>query len=114
METYYECPKVNLIKETILNDHIDILCMQETEMNCNIDHSILSFPGFYIETEKNSCNSRTAIYISNNLQYLTREELEGEDLCSIAHRFPYQCYRGMLTLGIYLIAQKVIQVPFIG
>ena len=45
---------VNLIKETILPEKIDILCMQETEINKNLDHNLLSFPGFTIETENNT------------------------------------------------------------
>ena len=33
--------KKNLIKETILNEKINILCMQETEINKNLDHNLL-------------------------------------------------------------------------
>ena len=42
--------KKNLIKETILNEKINLLCMQETELNQNLDHNLLLFPGFSIET----------------------------------------------------------------
>ena len=53
--------------------------MQETEINANLDHNLLSFPGYNIETENNSINSRTAIYISSKIYYQRRKELEGED-----------------------------------
>ena len=53
--------------------------MQETQINLNIDHNLLSFPGYTIETETNTSTSRTAIYIRNNIQYLRRRELEGQD-----------------------------------
>ena len=38
--------KKNLVKELITHEQIDILCMQETQINYNIDHSLLSFPGY--------------------------------------------------------------------
>ena len=71
--------KKNLVKELIIRDQIDVLCMQETQINLNIDHNLLSFPGYTIETETNTSTSRTAIYIRNNIQYLRRRELDGQD-----------------------------------
>ena len=43
--------KKYLIKETILNDQIDVLFMQETEIKSNLNHQLLSFPGYNIEAE---------------------------------------------------------------
>ena len=37
--------KKNLVKELIKHEQIDVLCMQETQINFNIDHNLLSFPG---------------------------------------------------------------------
>ena len=54
--------------------------MQETQIKLNIDHNPLSFPGYTIETEKNTSTARAAIYISNSIQYLRRSELEEQDL----------------------------------
>ena len=62
--------KKNLIKETILHEKIDILSMQETEINFNLGHSLLSFPEYSIEVENNSLN--VAFYISNEVNYATR------------------------------------------
>ena len=45
--------KKDLIKELITCEKIDILCMQETEVNKNIDTFVLSFNGYEIELEKN-------------------------------------------------------------
>ena len=33
--------KKNMVKETILSKNIDILCMQESEINVNLDHNVL-------------------------------------------------------------------------
>ena len=71
--------KKNLVKELITHEQIDILCMQETQINFNIDHSLLSFPGYIIETEKNSLTSRTGMYINNKVMYTRRQDLEGQD-----------------------------------
>ena len=69
--------KKNLIKETILNEKINILCMQETEINKNLDQNLLSFPGFAIETENNNTLSRVAVYLHNRISYIRRWDLEG-------------------------------------
>ena len=71
--------KKNLVKELITHEQIDILCMQETQINYNIDHSLLSFPGYIIETEKNSLTSRSGMYINNRVMYTRRRDLEGQD-----------------------------------
>ena len=71
--------KKNLVKQTIIHEEIDLLFMQETEIKFNLNHELLSFPGYTIETEKNSMNSRVAVYIKNNIKYLRRKELEGND-----------------------------------
>ena len=71
--------KKNFIKEMIISEKINILCMQETEININLDHNLLSIPGFSNETEKNSAVSRVAIYIENTGDYVRRVDLEGQD-----------------------------------
>ena len=53
--------------------------MQEAQINFNFDHSLLFFPGYYIEIENNTGIARTAIYISNIIEYQRRVDLEGED-----------------------------------
>ena len=71
--------KKELVKQTILFEEIDVLCMQETESNKNLDHNLLSFPGFTIETEKNTMNSKVGIFISSKINSVRKLELEGED-----------------------------------
>ena len=51
--------------------------MQETEINKNLDHNLLSFPGFAIETENNNTLSRVAVYLDNRISYIRRRDLEG-------------------------------------
>ena len=71
--------KKNIVKELILNEKIDILCMQETQINKNLDHNLLSFPNYCIETESNSSCSRVAIYVNVKINYIRRRDLEGRD-----------------------------------
>ena len=71
--------KKYLVKNLLEEKNIDILCMQETQINYNIDHSLLSFPGYIIETEKNSLTSRSGMYINNRVMYTRRQDLEGQD-----------------------------------
>ena len=53
--------------------------MQESEINKNLDHSLLSFPGFNIETENNTSISRVAVYVDTRINYIRRGDLEGFD-----------------------------------
>ena len=53
--------------------------MQETEINVNLDHNLLSFPNYNIETERNSISSRVAMFISTEVEYIRRVDLEGDD-----------------------------------
>ena len=71
--------KKNLIKETILSENLDILCMQETEINVNLGHNLLTFPGYKIEIKSNMECSRVAFYIRNKINYIRRCDLEGND-----------------------------------
>ena len=71
--------KVNLVKQLINDESIDVLCMQETEIKNNINQNNLSFPGFNIEIENNSIISRTAIFVKNTVKYERRCEFEGID-----------------------------------
>ena len=71
--------KKNIVKETIINEKIDILSMQETEINPNLNHNLLSFPGYAVEIENNSKCARVAFYISTRVNYIRRRDLEGND-----------------------------------
>ena len=69
--------KKNLIKEIVKNDKIDVLCLQETELQINLDHNLLSLPGVNYESEINSICSRVGVYINSNIDYTRRNDLEG-------------------------------------
>ena len=45
----------------------------------NIYGLIRHFPGYRVETEKNSACSRVSIYVSNKLDFVRRADLEGTD-----------------------------------
>ena len=44
--------------------------MQETKVNTNLDHNLLSFPGFAIETENNNTLSRVAVNLDNRISFI--------------------------------------------
>ena len=39
--------KKDLIKNIIKDEKIDILCLQETELEINFDHNLMSFSGYF-------------------------------------------------------------------
>ena len=69
--------KKSLIKQIVMQEKIDILCLQETELNKNLDHNLLSFPGYCYESETNEALSRVGVYIKSDINFVRRTELEG-------------------------------------
>ena len=68
--------KKDTIKRLILENSIDILCVQEVELKKNYQKYILSFRNYRLEVDTNTKKSRTGIYISNNVDYMRRTDLE--------------------------------------
>ena len=71
--------KKSLVKQIILQEKIDILCLQETELNINLNQNLLSFPGYCYESENNPVLSRVGVYIKSEINYIRRSELEGKN-----------------------------------
>ena len=64
----------------LLNEHkIDVLCLQETEIECQFDQVLLSISGLELELETNNVKARTGIFVRNNIKYKRRRDLEGVD-----------------------------------
>jgi exonuclease III len=61
------------VKQIIINNEIDVLCIQETEIEANIGHKLMSFENYNFESENNQKKS----YINFNLNYVRKSELEG-------------------------------------
>ena len=68
--------KKDLVKHYILENNIQVCCIQETELMVNLDVNLLTFPGYAIEVENNDVKKRVAIYISNSVNYIRRHDLE--------------------------------------
>ena len=71
--------KKESIKKIIIDNEIDICCLQETEIESNFPMDLLSFKGYNYEGETNNHKSRCGIYISNAKSYTRREDLEGNN-----------------------------------
>ena len=71
--------KKDLVKNILLENNIQILCMQETEVELGFDEFLLSLLGFNLEMERNTVKARVAIYIDQQICYKRIFELEGED-----------------------------------
>ena len=59
--------KLVLVKQVLMENNIDILCLQEVEIPANVASKNLCISGFNIELEKNSEKSRTCVYISTKV-----------------------------------------------
>ena len=71
--------KKNYVKEKILEEKIDICCIQECDIDANYPVNALSFSGYNIEVETNTKKARCCTYIKNDIIYIRRRDLEGED-----------------------------------
>ena len=58
---------------------IDIICLQEVELSCEDDLSLLEINGYVMEVEKSSGKKRSMLYISNAIQYERHHEKEQEN-----------------------------------
>jgi exonuclease III len=58
--------KKNIVTKMITEENIDVLCMQETNVEINLDHELLSFPGYNYENETNSIKARVKLMLALN------------------------------------------------
>ena len=59
--------KKDYVSQMLLNEKIDICCLQEIELKNDVDHELLSFPGYSLMVENNNVKSRVGIYIRNEI-----------------------------------------------
>ena len=69
--------KKDLVKTMLIKEKIDVLCLQETELPYNLDHSLMSLVDFQYESELNTVRSRVGMYVRSGLKYVRRQDLEG-------------------------------------
>ena len=65
-----------IVKQIKIEEKIDILCMQETNIDNGIDHELMSFPGSRYECETNNLKSRVGPYVKSSIDYVRRLDLE--------------------------------------
>ena len=68
-----------LVKNLIITENIDILCMQEIDVKNDYNVRLLTLPGMNLEIEDNTVKARTGIYITSKINYTRRKDLEGRD-----------------------------------
>ena len=68
--------KKEIVHKLIEDNNIDILCMQETEIPNDFPINMLTFKGYHFENENNNCKSFCGIYVSNNVPFVLRNDLE--------------------------------------
>jgi exonuclease III len=56
---------------------IDVLCLQESDLDYNLDHDLMRFPGFNYESEKNDHRSRVGVYIKSTVKCVRQNDVEG-------------------------------------
>ena len=71
--------KKEIVKKYIYENSLDICCLQETEIDNNLNAELLSFPGYAIKVEISDNKQRVAIYVSNRIKYRRRNDLEGSN-----------------------------------
>ena len=71
--------KKDLVKNILLDNDIDILSMQETEIDHDYECELLAIPGYSLELETNNVKRRVGSYIKNTLKYERCLDLEGEN-----------------------------------
>ena len=76
----------------MVENNIDILALQETELDANCDVTLMSIPGYFFECEENVYKRRVGFYIRNSIEYkrcVTLEGVNNGSLCKFTH---LHCY----------------------
>ena len=68
--------KKDEVSRILINNNIDICCIQEAEIPLNFPINDLSICGYSIEVEINEFKLRTCVYIKNGVSYTRRQDLE--------------------------------------
>ena len=71
--------KKDHVKNILVQNQIDILCVQEAEIEKSFNKNLIRIPGFNLELECNSRMSLVGFYISNKIDYRRCDNLEGID-----------------------------------
>jgi endonuclease/exonuclease/phosphatase family metal-dependent hydrolase len=61
--------KLNYVREILIKDDVDILCLQETEIEEGLDMNVLKINGYELETNLADNTIRTAVNIKTTLNY---------------------------------------------
>jgi endonuclease/exonuclease/phosphatase family metal-dependent hydrolase len=61
--------KLSYVREILIQDDIDMLCLQETEIEEGLDINVLEINGYELETDLADNIIRTAVYIKTTLNY---------------------------------------------
>jgi exonuclease III len=69
--------KKDLVQKYIIDNNLDVCCVQQTKIDKNFNEVLLTFLGYSIEVENNDVKRQVAIYMRNRLNYRRRAELEG-------------------------------------
>ena len=72
--------KKDIVVDILASNKVNICCLQETEIPSGFPENILNCGGFTIEIEKNSEKKRAGIYISSDINYTRRSDLELENM----------------------------------
>ena len=67
------------VKEKIIEEEIDICCIQECDIPLNYPSNILSFRNYNLEIETNTIKARCCTFVKGGIAYIRRNDLEGED-----------------------------------
>ena len=71
--------KKDLVGQILLEDKIELLCLQEVELEHGFPSDCMNFPNYKFEVEENSKKSRVGLFVKNTVNYVRRADLEGVD-----------------------------------
>ena len=69
--------KKDYVSQIILNEAIDVCCMQEVDLKKDINADLLSVKGYSLIVENNEGKARAGMYIKNGINYQRKADLEG-------------------------------------
>ena len=80
-----------MLSEYLRNEVIKVCCLQETEVQVDFPVEVLNTGGYTLELEQNDTKCRSGIYISNEIKYVRRLDLELKNYHIVVCDLQFSC-----------------------
>ena len=83
--------KKDIVTDYLRTEEIKVCCLQETEVQADFPADVLNTGGYTLELALNDTKCRSGIYISNEIKYVRRLDLELKNYHIVVCDLEFSC-----------------------